>query len=185
LKPFSVITISNGIIDKMSIENHSIIESNDLLNISVFRSFFSPLPNQKCTIPPLCLICQTSTKISYFSECFHSLYCSHCFDSVIENGPKYHFDDKFSCKLCGLISYYDATENLDGDSLCDSDCFCLCCHSHNCHQLCYICEQIGCNRCFKYYGKASNKCLFCSSDYFLIDPRKVHIIQSDQNLSFE
>jgi hypothetical protein len=51
--------------------------------------------------------------------------------------------------------------DLDQDPLSDSDCFCLCCHSHHYTHQCYDCQQIECHRCFDYYQTYSRKCLYC------------------------
>jgi hypothetical protein len=76
--------------------------------------------------------------------------------------------------------------DLDKDPLTDSDCFCLCCHSHHYTQLCIECQQIGCNRCFNFYHRISSACMFCALSHgYHIYFTKIHAIPENSTLSLE
>jgi hypothetical protein len=186
LKPFSALSASKGTTTELKLDCHSNSESNDLFATSIFHSVFSAFVNQKCHIPAHCIRCQSRTSLSYFSFCKHSLYCNSCFNSAILHDRKYSINySHVSCELCGTISYYSKV-TLFSDSLPDSDCFCLCCHSHSYRQLCRRCKELGCNRCFHYYRRNSSTCLCCSR----IDCNPFHfnshqIFSEIQTLSYE
>jgi hypothetical protein len=166
LKQFSTFTVSKGTISDLILKYDSNIESNDVLKDSIIHSLFSIFVNPKCTIPPLCLLCQRPTKLSSFTACKHALYCCSCFYSKIINDTKYCIDSLFRCELCGSLSDANASLTLYKDPLTDSDCHCLCCHSHQYTQVCGHCQQIYCKRCFRYYGSVSYLCMNCDMTLF-------------------